>query len=443
MGLDHIASGSLLSHRTFAGALVFGAITTFCVDARAQTAAPPPSQLTPPASTIAPASQPATPAPTSWWQSNIKFSAQLEGGIVINPARPRDGLNFGQLFTDKANQFQLNQILLTAEKDVDPKATGFDWGFKLQVLYGSDARYTQFMGEFNHTFDSRYQFGIQEADVSLHLPWLSAGGIDAKIGQYPTPIGYEVTDPKGNPFYSHSYIFNFGVPIEHTGAYAVWHANPVVDIYAGVDTGESTTFGGGDNNSAAAGLRGFGLNNLLGGKLTVLALTHFGPENPTLTVPGANSKFRYENDAVITYKATDKLTLTTELNYIRDDAFRADAYGAVQYASYTLSDTLTLNGRAEVWRDNKGFFVAAFPGNHDFVNSELGLPATTITAAPTTYSEITLGMTYKPPVPAPISTLLLRPEIRYDHSLNGTHPFNGERDNGAFTTIAADAILGF
>ena len=432
----------MLSYRRFACALICSTTTALCVGARAQTAGPSTPQLTPPVLTTSPAPQPAPPAPSSWWQSNIKLSAQLEGGIVINPARPRDGLNFGQLFTDKANQFQLNQILVTAEKDVDPKATGFDWGFKLQLLYGSDARYTQFMGEFNHAFNSRDQLGIQEADVSLHLPWLSAGGIDAKIGQYPTPIGYEVTDPKGNPFYSHSYIFNFGVPIEHTGAYAIWHANPTVDIYAGVDTGESTTFGGGDNNGAAAGLGGFGFNNLLGGKLIVLALTHFGPENPTLTVPGANSKFRYENDAVITYKATNKLTLTTELNYIRDDAFNADGYGAAQYVSYTLSDTLTLNGRAEIWRDNKGFFVGAFPGNHDFVNAEFGLPATVLSAAPTTYSEITLGVTYKPPVPAAISTLMLRPEIRYDHSLNGTHPFNGGRDNGAFT-IAADAILGF
>lgn len=376
------------------------------------------------------------------WLSVFKFSAQVEAGITVNPASPSDGLNFGQLLTDKANQFLLNQILLTAEKDVDPKATGFDWGAKLQVLYGSDARYVQFMGEFNHAFDSRYQLAIVEADVSLHLPWLSAGGVDLKIGQYPTPIGYEVTDPKGNPFYSHSYVYNFGVPIGETGAYAVWHANPTVDIYAGVDSGVNTTFGGGDNNAAAAGLAGFALNNLAGGKLTILALTHFGPENATRTVPGANSKFRYENDVVVTYKATEKLTLTTELNYIRDDAFHADGYGAAQYASYPLSDTVTLNGRAEVWRDNKGFYVGAFPGYHDFINSELGLPATVITTPPTTYSEFTLGITYKPPVPPVISTLMIRPEIRYDRSLNGTHPFNAGKDGGALT-LAADVILGF
>jgi hypothetical protein len=89
-------------------------------------------------------------------------------------------------------------------------------------------------------------------------------------------------------------------------------------------------------------------------------------------VPNANAEFRYEND-VVTYKANDKFSFTTELNYIHDDAFEADGYGAAQYASYALNDHLTLNGGIEVWRDDKGFFVAGFPGNHSFVYSELGL----------------------------------------------------------------------
>jgi Putative beta-barrel porin-2, OmpL-like. bbp2 len=145
---------------------------------------------------------------------------------------------------------------------------------------------------------------------------------------------------------------------------------------------------------------------------------------------------------VVTYKASDKLSFTTELNYIRDDAFQADGYGAAQYASYTLNDQLMLNGRIEVRRDNKGFFVAGFPGNHSFVYSELGLPTTTIAAAPTTYSEFTVGVTYKPGLPGPIQTLMLRPELRYDRSLNGTTPFNDRRDSGA-VTLAADGIIGF
>jgi len=84
------------------------------------------------------------------------------------------------------------------------------------------ARYTQFLGELNRVIpDQRYQFDVVEANVLAHLPWLTEGGIDLKVGQYSTPLGYETIDPSTNPFYSHSYIFQFGLPFKHTGAPAL------------------------------------------------------------------------------------------------------------------------------------------------------------------------------------------------------------------------------
>jgi hypothetical protein len=382
---------------------------------------------------------PAAPAPPSSWASSIKLSAQIEGGVVFNTASPKN--NFGQLFTDKSNQAQLNQILLTAARTIDPKETGWDVGFKVQFLYGSDARYTHFLGELDRVIGQRYQVDFTEANITVHAPILTEGGIDLKLGQYSTPIGFETIDPSTNAFYSHSYIFNFGVPLKHTGGYATIHATPVIDGYIGVDSGVNTSIGNGDNNASAAVMFGFGLN-LLDGNLTILALSHIGPENATIAIPRANKFDRYLNDIVLTYKANEKLSFTTEANYIRDDYFKAEGYGLAQYASYALTDQLTMNGRAEVYRDNRGFFVGAFPGNLDFVNAEAGRPATIIGAAPTTYGALTFGVTYKPTMPAPIGGLTLRPEIRYDRSLNGTRPFNGGSDKGAFT-LAADAILAF
>ena len=72
-------------------------------------------------------------------------------------------------------------------------------------------------------------------------PGSPTGGIDLKVGQYPTPLGYETIDPSTNPFYSHSYIFQFGLPFKHTGALATTHVNDVLDIYSGIDTGTNTT----------------------------------------------------------------------------------------------------------------------------------------------------------------------------------------------------------
>jgi hypothetical protein len=435
-------------------AIVTICLCTFGRPADAQTTAPAAAPAVAPATdTAAPATAaaPAAPAAPAAWMDTLKFSAQVEGGIVGYPAASKNdanpegnGLNFGQLFTDRSNSFLLNQLLLTVARPLDPKATDYDFGFKLQGMYGTDARYTHYMGILDYVTTQRMQFDIVEANVSIHTPWLTDGGIDFKIGGFPTPLGYEVIDASVNPFYSHSYIFNFGLPFKQTGAYAVTHLSPNIDIYTGIDTGENTTIGpyNGDNNNAIAGMAGVNLT-FLDGNLTALILSHFGPENPKRTVPAASNYGRYENDAVITWKATPALTFVTEGNWIHDDYFRADAYGAAQYASYTLNDQFTLNARAEVYRDQNNFFVGAYPNSLGPINSQLGFPATIITAAKaTTYSEVTLGFTYKVPVPAPVSTLLLRPEVRYDYALNGTKPYNNGTASGAFT-ISADFVLGF
>ena len=146
----------------------------------------------------------------------------------------------------------------------------------------------------------------------------------------------------------------------------------MLDIYAGADTGTNTTFGPlGDNNGAVGGIGGFNLT-FLDGNLTILALTHFGPEQPTrLLSPlgfNANGQWRYYNDVMVTWKATEKLTLVSEANLVRDGFGAVDqpvnGFGFAQYASYALTDSVVLNGRAEYWRDDNNFFVASFPTNN-------------------------------------------------------------------------------
>ncbi len=434
----------------------------------AQTAPPAPATASAPAATTAPAasatqaspSTPAapgtTPAPTAAAPSapsgptpltvyGIQLNAQIDAGVTFNPAGPSDGINFGHLFTDRANDPVMNQLLLTAQHPIDPKSKTIDIGFDVQVLYGTDGRYTHYLGEFNYLTSTYYQLTLLTANVQMHLPYITQGGIDLKLGQYPTPLGYETIDPSTNPFYTHSYIFNFGLPFTHTGGYAVAHVSDVLDIYAGGDSGTNTTIGNGDNNSAPAALGGFNLT-LMGGNLTILALTHIGPENPSSVVPGADGYMRAYNDAVITYKASDKLTLTTELNWARDaygvKGSPANGFGIAGYASYALTDKLTLNGRAEVFRDDNGFFVAGYTSSLAAINALGGKPAVGVVSyGANTYTELTAGLTFKPTMPAPVANLLFRPEIRWDHAY-GPAPFNSGTSNNQ-VTVAADMVLGF
>ena len=336
----------------------------------------------------------------------------------------------------------------SAGRDIPKDATGWDFGFRLQGMVGTDARYTHFLGVADYALSGRYQLDVVEASASVHAPVLQ--GLDVKAGLYPTPLGFETIDPSTNPFYSHSYIFNFGIPLKHAGVLAVLHATPFLDIYGGVDTGVNTTFGAGDNNGTMGGVFGVGFT-LLGGKLTGVALTHLGPENASLTssqplgLGNANHYNRFENDAYVTYKWTDTLTTTTEFNYIKDEnptVGAPEAWGIAQYVAYTLTDAITLNARGEIFRDGKGFFVAAFPGNFDFVNVEYGKFNTAIPGPHATYGELTFGATWKPTLPKPISGLLIRPEIRYDDTLAGPRAFNSGKDRGSFT-IATDFVLTF
>jgi hypothetical protein len=431
----------------------------------AQTTPAPAPAAPAPAAAAPAAAAPAAPAapPPGYWIDGIHLSAEFEAGIVANPEDPK--LNIGQSFTDHPNQVELNQVLLGAQKKIDPNATGYDWGFTFSGMYGSDARYTHFLGFLDQALplNQRNQFDLVEASGTLHIPVpVFSGGMEIKAGVWPTPLGAEVIDPSGNPFYSHSYIFNFALPFKHTGILATAHVTPLLDLYLGVDTGSNTTFGyWGDDNGTIAGIVGFGLN-MMDGNLTVLALSHMGPENPSrlLSMFGydADAYMRFYNDIVTVYKANDKLTFTGEAAWARDDFGTqgfvgnpqpANAFGVAGYAAYTLTDTLTLNGRAEVFRDDNGFFVSGIEGNYDPVRVEKGLSPLSTVYSPgaATYGELTLGVTFKPNVPAPLTAVAIRPEIRYDQSLGGKKVFDPTgpstfKDAGAFT-FATDLIVTF
>jgi hypothetical protein len=383
--------------------------------------------------------QPKPPEP------RFKLYGWIEGGITGNPDAPNDNHNFGHLFTDRSNEPLLNQVSIVGERALDPNATGFDWGFKAWFMYGSDARYTKSVGFLPTVTDDRVQPDFPELSISAHIPVGTTGGIDIKGGKYADPMSAETIDPRNNVFYSHSYIFNFGVPLNDLGALAVFHVNKYVDLYSGVNRGVNMAFS--DNNSSVAFEGGAGLN-LLDGNLTMVALTHAGPED-TLN----NVDWRYLNDFTTTWKITKNLTAITDLNLITDtiDGGKWGGGGA-QYFTYSVNDWLQLGLRGEIFRDSQGFYVAQFRANNDFIHFESGdnvfrpefpIDPSNLGGGNTTYFEVTGGVTIKPPLPKPIAGLLIRPEVRYDRALTTQFkPFdqNTQRDQWTF---GLDLVLEF
>jgi hypothetical protein len=377
-----------------------------------------------------------TPSPTP--EPRFKISGWIDSGITFNPDSPQSNQNFGRLFDDRANEPLLNQVVINFERTLVPQPGQFDWGFKLQFMYGSDARFIHSLGLFDGTANEILQPDLVEAYLNLHFPVMTERGLDLKLGKFVTLEGAETIDPRTNFFYSHSYIFNFGIPFNHTGALATFHASKLLDVYAGITRGVNTSVD--DNNDSVAFDGGVGLN-FLEGKLTALASTHIGPETPS-----DNRHNRYLNDLTITAKPMKNFTSITDLNYIYDEAADATGYGVAQYVIYTINDLFSIGMRGEIWRDTDGFYVTSFAENDDAADllrgGSITLDPRTVGGGKTTYGAVTLGLNIKPPVSKPAASLVIRPELRFDRALNGTRPFNDSSDRNQFTA-SIDVIVTF
>ncbi len=440
--------------------------------ASAQAPAPAPTDQAAPA---APAAAPSTAINLPY---GFSMTGHVELGANVNADDPTNNTNFGQAFMDRSDTFRMNQLMVNVEKDLDPKNADWQWGAKFTGMYGTDARVTHFMNEFDRSISGPYQFDIVELDVQAHAPTIG-GGTDIKFGQYPTPLGAEVIDATGNTFFSHSYIFQFGLPYKHTGILTTTHVNDTIDAWLGLDTGNDDTIGakGMANNFFPKFLAGVGLNNILDGNLSVLALAHVGPETPRFfeftnpitdqaaggafaptpacgaggcILTGANTRMREYFNVVSTYKWSDAINLVNEINIIHDDFFSATGGGVAQYVTYQYNDTVGFALRGEVFADQKGAFVCSGTGNLDYADAQRGLAPNLAYCTPgnLTYGEITLGMNYKPSV-SDMGYLTIRPEVRWDTVVGGGHgkPYIASATlpgtKSSQYTLAIDAILGF
>jgi hypothetical protein len=370
----------------------------------------------------------------------LTLSGWIDAGLTVNFASPEDHQNFGRLLDDRSNEPLLNQVAVVLERSLDPRgAGGFDWGFKLELFYGSDARYLHSTGLLDLTTNDIVQPDLPEAWMLGHIPIAgTAGGLDIKLGKFRNCWGAEMPEPWCNVFYSHSYIFNFGGPFYGTGALATLHAASWLDIYASIDRGLNVAIE--DNNDSASFYGGI-VGSLGGGRVSYAALTHIGPENP-----GDNHHYRYLSDFTLTWKATDKLTSITDLNYVYEESFKAQGYGIAQYFTYALNDWLIAGVRGEFWRDEDGFFVAQFASNNDFIHFARGdetvFDPRTVGGGRTTYGAVTVGLTFKPAVPKPLTGLLIRPELRYDRALNSNRPFDDSSDRDMLSA-GVDVVFSF
>lgn len=373
--------------------------------------------------------------------AKLVFSGYIETGVTLNPASPQDRQNFGRLFDDRSNELLLNQATLTLDRLMD---TGdeFDWGGRLQLMFGSDARFIHYTGFMDNTSHDTVQPTFSEIFLTGHLPLWNDGGLDLKAGYFVTLMGAETIDPRTNYFYSHTSMFNFGIPFNHAGGLATFHLPAGFTLIAGGVTGVNTGF---EDNNDRPSFHGALQWNSEGNVVAVNSALHIGPENPdTVAAFDANDELRYITDTVITWTPDDHWQVIGDFVYGRDDGFDAEWYGAAAYLKYKLNDSLAFVGRFEIFRDDDGFAVVSYGDNDDPANIVSGNPVNdprTVGGGATTYYSFTVGLNWKP-----CPNLTIRPETRWDLSdvtagaAGG--PFDDSNHRDQFT-LGIDFILTF
>jgi Putative beta-barrel porin-2, OmpL-like. bbp2 len=361
-----------------------------------------------------------------------------------NTTNPADRFNGPVTWTDRSNDYQVNQAYIYAEKLTNTGGCGWDWGYRGDILAGTDYRFTTAAGLETRGY---YQFPKISTERFYGLAftqfYLTAAYNDLtiKFGHWYAPVGYEVVATTGNFFPNLPYTFQYGEPFTMTGILASWQATEQVAVVAGLSHGwdnfDST------NNPHGGGVFGY-TENFSDGASFAGAWT-IGNEPNTFNALNQGATFSNRFLQTLVY-SRPLVNINERLNYVvqsdlgyQNDVFGAgttDAYwyGLNQYLFYKASDCMTYGIRAEWFRDQDGARVGGFLGTTP--DGSLRGLSTNRFGYPGSFYEITMGANWKYS-----ANTMFRPYVRFDW-FSGSSPSPTLRpfDNG---TGNSQTLIGF
>jgi hypothetical protein len=371
------------------------------------------------------------PCPT---RHSVNVRGWVSAGYTANFEDPGSNFNGPVTFNDR-DEGQLNQTYLIFERAVDTSYDGWDIGGRVDLLYGTDYRFTLARGldaedDFTSSWHSSRFYGLAMPQAYGEV---AVDDLSVKVGHFYTIVGYEVVPAPDNFFYSHAYTMQYGEPFTHTGALATWRPNEQLTLAGGATYGwdnfdnvyDDVSFLGGITFSASDG------NSKL-----ALALQAGDEEETRGTVRPNDRRTIYS--VVYSRSITDRIDWVLQSDHgwqenARGAGETAEWYGLNQYLLYKINCCWTWGTRMEWFRDDDGFRVA--PAG-DF--AALGASTNPASAGgfEGNFCEITTGLNYRPN-----GNLIVRPELRYDWfdgraNAAGNQPYDdGSSDHQWLTAI--------
>ena len=317
-----------------------------------------------------------------------EFGGWVSGGISVVANNPADNYNGVVTFNDRDREFQMNQLNFYLEKVTQTNGCGWDWGGRVDVLYGTDARFTQAIdgleSDWNQT-ERFYQVALPQfyLDVAYN-DWL------LRAGHFYSLVGYEAVPVTQNFFYSHSYSHQYGQPFTHTGLLLSRKLNQWV-FTAGLQRGNNQ-FDDTDGRDAIGFLGGI----------------RWTSYDERFAVAFGISADEQGIDRPITiYSLAGTWNVTSRLQYVLEHTYgesedpqigKSQWYGLTNYLYYKINPCWQTGLRVEWFRDEDGVRVAGIGDGNRAVGPYPG-----------DFYEISFGVNW-----SPHPNLRVRPEVRWD-----------------------------
>jgi hypothetical protein len=157
---------------------------------------------------------------SEWWKRhNIQVYGWVDIGANVSTSHARPYGNLPAAYAEIPNSIQLDQATLYIERTPDTvQRDHFDWGFRLTNLYGLDYRFTTAMGYFsqqllnnpkaNGSVGNKYGYDPVMAYVDLYFP-KAAQGMDVRVGRYISLPDIEAQLAPNNYTFSHSLTYTY------------------------------------------------------------------------------------------------------------------------------------------------------------------------------------------------------------------------------------------
>lgn len=264
------------------------------------------------------------------------------GGWIQAGYHNKDGI---ARFNTHPNRLNLHQGWLYAERVADG-SEGWDWGFRVDAMYGVDGADTQAFGNSSGRWD--FENGFDHGQYAFALPQayfeVAAGDWAVKVGHFFTLVGYEVVTAPDNFFYSHAFTMYNSEPFTHTGVLATYNADDNLTLYGGWTAGWDTGFDRFNDGSSFLGGAAFTLNESVSFTY-ITTIGDFGSRGEG-----------YGHSLVLDMEISDQLRYVIQSDYLDTDAITGplglagdEQYGVNQYLIADINDCVSVGARYEWW----------------------------------------------------------------------------------------------